>query len=917
MQFLRSTTYGVKLASMACLVAITSNAATLHVSRQSTNPVPPYATWATAATNIQHAIDAANSGDLVLVTNGVYSPVSITKQVHVLSVNGAAWTTIIGSQSAPTARCAYLANGASLSGFTLTNGHDLNGGGAYCETIGEHIFDSVITGNVATDDGGGVWGGTLSGCTIIGNIAHGDGGGVDRAEVFQSVITRNKAERGGGVDDSTLYGCIISENEAQESGGGTLQSTLYNCTVTANKAHRNGGVASKWFNGETAYNCIIYGNHAAVNPNYGEDERSKVLLKFCCTTPLPALGEGNIDVDPLLLSGGHIAAASPCIGVGSPSFAPTVDVDGQPYETPPSIGADEPVAGTRTGPIAITLAADHLKVVPGFTNFLAATMEGFVTSNFWSLGDGSTFANRREVNHAWNAPGTFAVVFTAFNDSHPAGISATVTVQVATAPTYYVNASNTAPAFPFTSWATAATNIQDAVNAGDIAGRRVLVTDGVYASGGTAVFGAMSNRVALLNGVRVESVNGPSVTTIRGAPLTSGNNGVRGAYVAHGSILHGFTLTEGSTLNTGSRSKEQGGGGAWSEKRGVLVNCIISTNYAFVDGGGVHGGTLFGCQLLGNHANDDGGGADSSTLVNCLLEGNSAGDGGGGADESVLYRCGVIANQSLNGGGTDDSTLSLCIIRNNEAMVAGGVGESVVARCRVLDNGAMWGAGALGGILKNCVIAGNTASEQGGGASLSTVWHCTVVSNRVTGSGSGGFYGGGGVWTSFVENCIVYYNEAVNGPNWTGVVGPAWITISNTCTFPLPPSGTGNIDSPPAFADFVNYRLAAGSPCIDAGSALSPLLPMDLDGNPRPTDGNGDGIAVPDMGAYEFQAPRITSILRLGNAVRITWAGETNLRLQRTTSFTNAWTDVPGTLGASQAELPITTGNEFFRLLLP
>jgi hypothetical protein len=60
------------------------------------------------------------------------------------------------------------------------------------------------------------------------------------------------------------------------------------------------------------------------------------------------------------------------------------------------------------------------------------------------------------------------------------------------------------------------------------------------------------------------------------------------------------------------------------------------------------------------------------------------------------------------------------------------------------------------------------------------------------------------------------------------------------------PSGEGNIDIDPQFADPENgdYTLMEGSPCIDAGTA-------DIDG-----DGMDDMIEfvglAPDMGAYEF-----------------------------------------------------------------
>jgi hypothetical protein len=43
------------------------------VSLESTNPVAPFATWATAATNIQDAVDTSKDGDTVLLTNGVHA----------------------------------------------------------------------------------------------------------------------------------------------------------------------------------------------------------------------------------------------------------------------------------------------------------------------------------------------------------------------------------------------------------------------------------------------------------------------------------------------------------------------------------------------------------------------------------------------------------------------------------------------------------------------------------------------------------------------------------------------------------------------------------------------------------------------------------------------------------------------------
>jgi len=151
----------------------------------------------------------------------------------------------------------------------------------------------------------------------------------------------------------------------------------------------------------------------------------------------------------------------------------------------------------------------------------------------------------------------------------------------ATATVYYVNAANPSPAPPFTSWATAATNIQDAVNL-TTTSDTVLVTNGVYACGGLAMAGNLTNRVALTNAITVQSVNGPWVTTILGAGATNGAAAVRCAWLTNGATLNGFTLTAGATETSGVGSILGSGGGAWCAASSALVeNCVIVSNVCF------------------------------------------------------------------------------------------------------------------------------------------------------------------------------------------------------------------------------------------------------------------------------------------------------------------------------------------------
>src|SRR5437773_6710762 len=89
--------------------------------------------------------------------------------------------------------------------------------------------------------------------------------------------------------------------------------------------------------------------------------------------------------------------------------------------------------------------------------------------------------------------------------------------QSALAGVHYVDVNSTNATPPYTNWATAATNIQDAVDAA-VAGEEILVTNGVYRTGSRAAPAMVpgTNRLAVTKALAIRSVNGPAVTVIQG-----------------------------------------------------------------------------------------------------------------------------------------------------------------------------------------------------------------------------------------------------------------------------------------------------------------------------------------------------------------------------------------------------------------
>lgn len=247
-------------------------------------------------------------------------------------------------------------------------------------------------------------------------------------------------------------------------------------------------------------------------------------------------------------------------------------------------------------------------------------------------------------------------------------ISANATVR-------YVNVNNATPGTPYTDWATAANVIQDAIDVAS-AGDEIIVTNGVYQTGGAVVAG-LSNRVAITRALTLRSINGPLVTIIRGEHPTN-LSALRCVYLTNGAQLVGFTLTDGSTSRRGGdlRYPPLQGGGAWCESQNAVIsNCVVIGNSA-ATGGGTWRGTLHNCELINNVGGGtsgwvgEGGGAASAVLNNCLVRGNISGIGGG-ASGSVLNNCTVVENYAWNaftpfaGSGASSSALNNCVVYFN------------------------------------------------------------------------------------------------------------------------------------------------------------------------------------------------------------------------------------------------------------
>jgi hypothetical protein len=311
-----------------------------YVWQGSPTPTTPYTSIETAGHDIQTVVDACAAGDTVLVYPGAYSTggsvapgysltnrVCITNAITLLSLSGPEDTQIVGAADPATtngpsaARCLYVGASATVSGFSLMNGHTLAAGSAWQNLAG---------------GGAGLAGGTISNCTIVGCAAQTSGGGLYAASASATWDTLIRScfarSHGGGAylaNGAALRNGLVYDNATGTNGGGLYLATgggAINCTVVSNSAASGGGI---FVSGSAdVINDIVYFNSAPANANVFKDLAS---VRNCCTTPDPG-GTGIVTANPLFTAGGnyHLQTNSPCLDAGTAASAPDHDLDGNP-----------------------------------------------------------------------------------------------------------------------------------------------------------------------------------------------------------------------------------------------------------------------------------------------------------------------------------------------------------------------------------------------------------------------------------------------------------------------------------------------------------------------------------------------------------------------------------------------------------
>jgi len=330
-----------------------------------------------------------------------------------------------------------------------------------------------------------------------------------------------------------------------------------------------------------------------------------------------------------------------------------------------------------------------------------------------------------------------------------------------------------------TLYVPAGASLRDSVNAA-VEGDSVVVGPGFFY--GTITWPTTP-------GIVLISEMGPESTTLDGA---NANAVVRmsGVTVDSSTVIEGFTITRGSSIN--------GGGGIHLENGAspIIVGNIITDNSTIGHGGGILAltncrPTIRNNQILNNSADSSGGGIaiidrGEGRILGNTINGNSSGQFGGGI--SFISECSglvqnnrIVFNSSQNGGGIYENFLcSPNIIDNTIAgnatlsgngggiltteACSGNISGNTIAHDTALTNGggmALWNF--QGQAIGNSVVE-NVSFQSGGGVDLASS-AMSMIDNVISRNKTS--YFGGGVFCGqsepLIEKNIISNNAATFG----------------------------------------------------------------------------------------------------------------------------------------------------------
>ncbi|MBQ3290423.1 MAG: hypothetical protein IJH50_13560 [Kiritimatiellae bacterium] len=677
----------------SCMLTFAAFAANVYVDDDNFGkPGLTGATESLAFGTIQDAVEAASSGDTILVLPGVYDKggkvfnnysnrVCVTRggvKLTIRSTGGKNVTRIVGAKDpngdsagvGPKAVRPILVYSEALDapvifeGFTITGGachvlaDNLNnyGGAVYSLRKNTFLVDCDITGNGGSR--GLVFRATCVRCFMHDNfLPSGKGTMAWQSDLLHCVATRNTY--GSSVCKGLAVNCTIEDVDGKvgSEGAAFLNSVLMGI---------NGNVGA--FEGLVYTNCIadLSANQTS-GLTFGDDSfhNKGDAVRFQCIAPL--LDDYRL-LDTSDAIGFADAALIACVNLPA-EIDPYVDFYGNAVARTGSIAAGAcqqtvaPAGGAMlfTRPVRILDGASKSFANNGYAFAVEYPVQWHVQPE---LAEGRYLYNYTIAGATGGGKRVPDMDEKFWVMPPPAGTIATNTLAL-TSFAYWVNpqTGRDEPEAdekrgtrenPFRTLQKAVTAAETQVG-GKTVGAVVFAAEGTYAEGG-AWEAYCSNRVSFAKHVRLKGA-GAGRSIIKGKlDLTSDDHGddgrgkaaMRCAYVSGGAI-QGFTLDEGRCVwNNGSTATYTGtfAGGVYGQYNPVIADCVI-TNCSAVRGGPVYATSVFRTRIVDCHVD----GAKDAILHCCVFDSpvdcKQIGSG------SYTYHCTGVGNATYSAWGAD------------------------------------------------------------------------------------------------------------------------------------------------------------------------------------------------------------------------------------------------------------------------